>query len=112
MKLNWITNHITYHIKRKVSWFIKVSSYNAYGPLNVRAKGDFEYFIIFFMITQGMVMFIYCTISTKLLKSINKFWDKMEKQLYKNHRSLRSNRDGEYLSDDFNKYLLDNEILS
>ena len=34
----------------------------------------------------------------------------MEKQLEKNIKSLQSDRDGEYLSGDFNMYLLDNEF--
>ena len=36
----------------------------------------------------------------------------MEKHLDKNIKSLQFDRGGEYLSSDFNKYLLDNEILS
>ena len=34
------------------------------------------------------------------------FWTEVEKQLDKNIKSLQSDRDGEYLSGDFNKYLL------
>ena len=36
----------------------------------------------------------------------------MKKQLDKNIKSLQSDRGGEYLSGDFDKYLLDNGILS
>ena len=64
------------------------------------------------MITQCIIMFIYYTVSSKLLKSLNKFWVKTDKQLDKNIKSIRSDRDGEYLFDDFNMYLLDNMILS
>ena len=45
-------------------------------------------------------------------EKFKEFWVKAEKQLDKNIKSIRSDRGGKYLSRDFNKYLLDNEILS
>ena len=68
--------------------------------------------LLLLMITQDMVMFICCTVNPRHLKSSNKIWPETEKQLDKNIKSLRSDRDGEYLSDDFNMYFLDNRILS
>ena len=46
------------------------------------------------------------------MKSSKKIWTESEKQLDKNIKSLRLDQGGEYLSGDFNKYLLDNGILS
>ena len=73
-------------------------------------EGALSILLFLLMITQGM--FICYTVSSKLLKSSNKFWAETNKQLDKNIKLLRSDRDGEYLSNDYNIYLLDNRILS
>ena len=51
-------------------------------------------------------MFICFTVSPKFLKNLNNFFAEMEKQLDKNIKSFRTDRDDEYLSRDFNKYLI------
>ena len=64
------------------------------------------------MITQGMVMFYLLHRKSEAFEKFKELWIEMKKQLDKNIKLLWSNWGGEYLSDDFNKYLLDNEILS
>ena len=58
----------------------------------------------------GYVYLLLC--KSKVFKKFKKFWAEAEKQLNKNIKSFWSDRDCKYLSDDFNKYLLDNGILS
>ena len=58
---------------------LKLVHTNACESLNVRVRGSFEYLLLLLMITQGMVMFISCTVSSKLLKSSNRFLAKTEK---------------------------------
>ena len=74
-------------------------------------EGTLSVLLLLLMITQCMVMFICCTVSPKLLKYLNKFWTEIDKQVDKNIKALWSDRDGEYLSSDFNMYLLDNGSL-
>ena len=90
---------------------IRVNSYKVYGPLNVRARGRFEYFIAFFDDYSRHGYIICCFISPRHLKSSKNF-EQVKKHLDKNIKSLWSDQGGAYLSGDFNKYLLDNEILS
>ena len=49
---------------------------------------------------------------SEAFEKFKKNWAKAEKQLDKNIKLLWSDRGGEYLFDDFDKYLLDNRILS
>ena len=49
---------------------------------------------------------------SEAFEKFKEFRVEMQKQLDKNIKSLRSDRSGEYLSSDFDKYLLDNGILS
>ena len=59
-----------------------------------------------------MVIFICYIVSLRHLKNLKNFGVEAEKQLDKNIKLFRSNSGGEYLFGDFDKYLLDNEILS
>ena len=82
------------------------------GPLNVRARGDFEYFITFIddYSRYGYVYLLHHKF--KIFEKFKEFWAKVEKKLDKNIKSFHFNRGDEYLSGDFDKYLLDNGILS
>ena len=46
------------------------------------------------MIIQGMFMFYLLHGKSEVFKKFKEFWDKMEKQLDKNIKSLRSDRGG------------------
>ena len=59
-----------------------------------------------------MVTFYLLHRKSEAFEKFKEFWAKTEKHLIKNIKSLRSNQDGDYLSGDFNKYLLDDKILS
>ena len=82
------------------------------GPLNVRARGGFDYFITLIddYSRYGSVYVLHR--KSKTFKKFKEYWLEAEKQLDKNIKSLRSERCGEYVSGDFDKYLLDNRILS
>ena len=75
-------------------------------------EGVLNILLFLLIITQGIVMFIFCIASLKLWKSSNKLWVEMKKQLDKNIKLLQSDRDGDYLFGYFNKYLFDNGMLS
>ena len=82
------------------------------GPWNVKDNGEFEYFITFI---DNYLRYDYVYLShhkSKVFKKCKEFWAEVEKQLDNNIKSFRSDRGGEYLSSDFDKYLLDNGILS
>ena len=82
------------------------------GPLNVKDIRDFDYFITFIddYSSYGYIYLLHR--KSEAFEKFKEFWAKVEKQLDKNIKSIRSDRGGKYLSRDFNKYLLDNEILS
>ena len=44
------------------------------GPLKVMARGNLSILLFLLMIAKGMVMFIYCTLSPRHLKSSKNFW--------------------------------------
>ena len=81
------------------------------GPLNVRARGIFEYFINFIddYSRYGYIYLLHR--KSVVFEKFKEFWAEAKKQLDKNIKSLRSDRGGEYLSSDFNKYLFGNGIL-
>ena len=49
---------------------------------------------------------------SEIFKKFKEFWTETKKQIDKNIKLFRSNQGGEYLFGDFDKYLLDNGILS
>ena len=76
-----------------------------------RAREGFEYFITFI---NDYSIYGYVYILHRKYEAFEKFkefWAEVETQLNKNI-NFWSDRGGEYLSGDFNKYLLDNRILS
>ena len=80
--------------------------------LNVRVRGIFEYFITF-IDDYSRYDYIYLfQCKFEAFEKFKEFRTETEKWLDNNIESLQSNRGGEYLSSDFDKYLLDNGILS
>ena len=82
------------------------------SPISVKVKGSFEYFITFIddYSRYGYIYLLHC--KSEEFEKFKEFKDEKKKQLDKNIKLLHSNRGGEYLFGDFDKYLLDNEILS
>ena len=85
---------------------------DVYGLLNVRPEGGLEYFITFINDYSRYDYIYLLHRKSEVFKKFKKIWVEAEKQLDKNIKLLRSNRGGEYLSGDFDKFLLDNGILS
>ena len=82
------------------------------GPINVQARGGFEYFVTF---TDDYSRYGYVYLMTRKSEAFDKFKEfkaEVEKQLGKNIKTLLSDRGGEYLSHDFRTYLSDNGIIS
>ena len=82
------------------------------GPINVRARGGYEYFITF---TDDYSRYGYIYLMHRKSEAFEKFKEfraEAEKQLGKSIKTLRSDRGGEYLSADFMGYLSENGIIS
>ncbi|KAI3453969.1 hypothetical protein Pfo_010632, partial [Paulownia fortunei] len=82
------------------------------GPISVQARGGYEYFITF---TDDYSRYGYVYLMARKSEALEKFKEfrnEAEKQLGKNIKTLRSDRGGEYLSNDFRTYLLENGIVS
>ena len=76
------------------------------------ARGSFEY-VIAFINDYSRYGYIYLLHQkSKTFEKFKEFWAEMKKQLDKNIKLFRSYQGGWYLSCDFDKYLLKNEILS
>ncbi|KAH9801407.1 hypothetical protein KPL71_001014 [Citrus sinensis] len=82
------------------------------GPINVQARGGYEYFITF---TDNYSRYGYVYLMRHKSEALEKFKEyraETEKQLDKNIKKLRSDRGGEFLSGDFKEYLVENGIIS
>ena len=85
---------------------------DVYGPINIRAHGYYEYFITF---TDGHSRYEYVYLVHHKSDSFEKFKEyrtEVEKQLGKPIKAIRSDRGGEYLSNEFINHLVQNGILS
>ncbi|KAK2448130.1 secreted RxLR effector protein [Trifolium repens] len=82
------------------------------GPLNIPARGGFTYFITF---TDDFSRYGYVYLMKHKSESFEKFKEfknEVQNQLGKNIKTLRSDRGGEYLSQEFNDYLKECGIVS
>ena len=82
------------------------------GPLSVRTRNQHVYFITF---TDDFSRYGYVYLMRHKSESFEKFKEfrqEVEKQLGREIKALRSDRGGEYLSDEFRDYLKDNGIVS
>ena len=76
------------------------------------ARGRYSYLIIF---TDDLSRYGYVYLmkyKSEMLEMFKRFRNEVEKQIKKNIKTLRSNREGEYLFSEFLTYLGENEILS
>ena len=75
------------------------------GPMNISARGGYEYFVTF---TDDYSRFGYVYLMHHKSETYGKFREfktECEKQLGKSLKTLRSDRRGEYLSNEFEDYL-------
>jgi len=82
------------------------------GPLNIPARGGFQYFITF---TDDFSRYGYVYLMKHKSESFEKFKEfknEVQNQLGKNIKTLRSDRGGEYLSLEFDDHLKECGILS
>ena len=82
------------------------------GPLNVQARGGYEYFVIFI---DDFSRYRYVYLIQRKSETFGKFKEfvtEAKKQLGKSPNTLRSDRGGEYLDTEFKDFLLENGILS
>ncbi|KAH9670955.1 hypothetical protein KPL70_017162 [Citrus sinensis] len=113
------TNHIWKMTKRPFSAKgvratvpLELVHTDVYGPINVQARGGYEYFIIF---TDDYSRYDYIYLMRYKSEALEKFKEyraETENQLDKNIKKLRSDRRGEFLSGDFKEYLVENGIIS
>ncbi|WRX23198.1 Integrase [Theobroma cacao] len=82
------------------------------GPMNVEARGGYEYFITFIddSSRHGFVYLMHR--KSESFEKFKEFKAEVEKQLGKPLKQLRSDRGGEYLSNGFQQYLINNGIIS
>ena len=82
------------------------------GPMSIQARGGYEYFITF---TDDYSRFGYVYLmrhKSDAFDMFKAFKAEVENQLEKHIKILRSDRGGEYLSGEFQQYLIDNGIIS
>lgn len=82
------------------------------GPMSTQVRGGYEYFITF---TDDYSRFGYVYLMKRKSETFEKFKEfkaKVENQLGKCIKAIRSDRDGEYLLRDFKDYLTENGIIS
>ena len=82
------------------------------GPLNVQARGGYEYFVNFI---DDYSRYSYIYLMQRKSETFQKFQDfraEAEKQLGKSLKTLRSDRRGEYLDTECADHLIENGILS
>ena len=83
-----------------------------WGPINIRVRGGYEYFIIF---TDDQSRYGYVYLMQHKFEAFEKFKefrDEVEKKLDTHIKAIRSDRGDEYLSNEFIDHLVQNEILS
>ena len=82
------------------------------GPMSTQAKGGYEYFITFM---DDYSRYGYVYLMKRKFETFEKFkvfWAKVENQLGKRIKAIRSYQGGEYLLGDFKDYLTQNGIVS
>ena len=82
------------------------------GPINVKARGGYEYFVTFI---DDYSRYGYVYLMQRKSETFEKFKEfraEVENQLGKTFKTLRSDHGGEYLDTEFEDYLLEHGILS
>ena len=97
---------------RSVQDLLELVHSDVCGPLSIQARGGYEYFITF---TDDYTRFGYVYLMKRKSEAFEKFKEfmaKVENQLGKRIKAIRSDRGGEYLLGDFKDYLIENGIVS
>ena len=82
------------------------------GPLNVQARGGYEYFVSFI---DDFSRYAYIYLMQRKSETFEKFKEfraEAEKQLGRSLKTFRSDRGGEYLDTEFTDHLIENGIVS
>ena len=82
------------------------------GPLNVQARGGYEYFISFIDDYSRYGYIYLMRQKSEAFKKFKEFRAEAEKQLSKTIKTFLSDRGGEYLDIEFTDYLIENGIVS
>ncbi|CAA0839630.1 Unknown protein, partial [Striga hermonthica] len=82
------------------------------GPLNVSAKENYHYFITFNDDYSRYGYVYLLRYKFEVLKKFKEFRSEVEKQIGRSIKVFRSDRGGEYLTNEFLDYLQDNGIIS
>ncbi|CAA0837927.1 Unknown protein, partial [Striga hermonthica] len=82
------------------------------GPLNVSAKGNYYYFITFIDDYSRYGYVYLLRYKSEVFEKFKEFRNEVEKQIGRSIEVLRSDRGGEYLTNEFLDYLRDNGIIS
>ena len=82
------------------------------GPMNIEAHGGYEYYITFIDDCSRYEYVYLMTRKSEAFDKLKEFRAEAEKQLGKSIKTFRSDRGGEYLSDEFLGYLIENGIQS
>ena len=85
---------------------------NVCGPMSMLSRGGFIYFTTFIDDYSQYGHFYLMRYKSEAFEKFKEFRNKVEKQLGRSIKSLRSDRGSEYLSQEFLDYLKDNGILS
>ena len=80
--------------------------------MSTQARGDFSYFVTFIDDHSRYGYLYLMKYKSEVFEKFKEFRHEVEKQLGKSIKILRSDRGGEYLSQEFQGYLRDNGILS
>ena len=82
------------------------------GPMNISVRGRYSYFIIFIDDLSRCEYVYLMKHKSKSFEIFKRFRNEVEKQTEKSIKTLRSDRESEYLFSKFLTYLGENEILS
>ena len=98
--------------RKRVEEVLELVHSDVCGPMNIKARGGYEYYVTFI---DDYSRYGYAYLMHHKSETFDKFREfraEAEKQLGKPIKALRSDRGGEYLSDEFLGHLIENEILS
>ena len=82
------------------------------GPLNVQARGGYEYFVTFIDDYSRYEYVYHMQRKSETFGKFKEFLAKDERQLGKSLLCLRSDRGGEYLDIEFKDHLIEHGIVS
>ena len=91
---------------RRAQDLLELIHSNVCGPMSIQARGGYEYFITF---TNDYSRFGYVYLmkwKSRAFEKFKEFRAKVENQLGKRIKAIRSDRGGEYLVGDFKDYLI------